>query len=523
MPRQISVVWKRISDTVRGFSFAQKTLTVLGVLVLVLGGVGLAAWLTRPNYVPLFSGISASDASAISDQLHTDNVPYQLSDGGSTILVPETDVYAARLKAAGAGLPAAPNQGYSLLDNMGVTTSQFQETVTYQRAMEGELANTIDAMNGVTEASVKLAIPQQTVFTDKQQDPTASVFVKLTPGTTLSSGQVQAIVHLVSASTVGMKPTDVSVVDSAGNTLSAVGGNPAGGAAVQASSYDSKVQNSVQQMLDKVLGPGNSTIVVSAVINAATMTKTTKTQTVPSGAPASSTSEQKQTYTGSGTPGSLASGLLGTTTTTTGSSGTGSYTSDNLVKDNALNSVTEKQQIPAGSVTDQSISVAVNRSAASASHVGVNQIKALVAAAAGVNTARGDALSVQLVNFSTANALAAKQALAQANAQARATQIQQWIQDGSIALGVILAGLAVAFLVRRARRSTGSEVVPIDFGNDFMTSEFTATPVVRAQPEPLAAAAPAVGSRRSEIQRLAEDDPQKAAEYLRGLMGGHSA
>lgn len=530
MPKVVTLLWKRISTTVAGFTFAQKTLVILAVLVLGLGIFGLTAWLTRPDYVPLFSGISASDASAISDQLHTDNVPYQLSDGGSTILVPESDVYSARLKAASAGLPSAPNQGYSLLNKLGVTASQFQQNVTYQEAMEGELANTIDAMTGVSNADVKLAIPQPTVFTDKTQDPTASVFVQLDPGTRLSQSQVQAIVHLVSASIVGMKSTDVSVVDQKGDVLSTVGGGPVGGTNTQTATYDRSAQSSVQSMLDQVLGPGNSTVVVNAVLNPATATKTTKTQTVPPGAPSTSASEQKETYSGTGQP-SSAAGLLGTTTQTTGGGTPGKYTSTDVTKDNALNTTTLKQSIPSGAVTRQSVSVAVSRAAAAKNGVTAPQLKKLVAAAAGVNAKRGDTISVQLVNFSTANAAAAKLALAQAAAQARAQRLQQWIKDGGIIAAILVAGLLAGLIIRRALRETTPEEPTEGEGlfqlppGDHPLPEFAATPATPTTPTPQASATD--GSldyrrRREEIEAMAERDPKRAAEYLRGLMDDRS-
>ena len=116
------------------------------------------------------------------DQLHTDNVPYQLTDGGATILVPQDKVNDERLKAAAAGLPANKTAGYSLLDKMGVTSSEFQQNVTYKRAIEGELATTINAMDGVQTASVQLAIPKDTVFVSQKTDPTASVFIQTNAG-----------------------------------------------------------------------------------------------------------------------------------------------------------------------------------------------------------------------------------------------------------------------------------------------------------------------------------------------------
>ncbi|MBW4095806.1 MAG: flagellar M-ring protein FliF, partial [Acidobacteria bacterium] len=229
---------------------------------MLLGSVALGSVFGKQAYSPLFSGLSGTDASAIVAQLKTDNVPYQLDNGGSTIMVPDAKVNDERLKAAAANLPSSTTGGYGLLDNMGVTSSEFQQSVTYKRAMEGELAKTIMAMDGVKNAAVKLAIPAQTVFTDQKQSPTASVFVETSSGTTLTDSQVNAIVHLTSSSVTDLKPENVSLVDAKGNVLT----TGAAGTSTDktANDYEKRIGSSVQAMLDKVVGVGNSTVSVAA-------------------------------------------------------------------------------------------------------------------------------------------------------------------------------------------------------------------------------------------------------------------
>ena len=518
MPPRLQAILNRIGTTVAGFSFAQKTVSILAVLVLALGITGLAVWLGQPQYVPLFSGVSAADASAITNQLHTDNVPYQLTDGGNTILVPQAQVYQERLKAAAANLPSSSNQGYSLLDNMGVTTSQFQQDVTYKRAMEGELADTIDAMSGVKTASVKLAIPQQSVFTDQTKDPTASVFVAEDSGSTLTPSQVQAIVHLVSSSTVGMKPTDVSVIDAAGNVLSTTGGTNASSTTDQAKGYDASVESSVQAMLDKVLGAGNSTVVVNAVMDNSTATKTTDSYSVPTGAPTSSSTVQKETYSGTGAG---ASGVLGTSTTTNGvsntaanSGGNGSYSSDSTTSDNALDKTSETRQIPAGGIQRQSVSVAVDSAAAQKAGLSQGQLQSLVTNASGIDVTRGDTVGVQFVSFSQANALAAKQALAQADAQAQQAQLGSWIRTGLIAAAIVAAAI-IAFAVFRRRSRQAETDVAVRYDDSLApTVAFTQVPNIAVP----AQSAIDAEQRKAEIERLAEDDPRLAADFLLSLM-----
>jgi len=189
MPAPVTAFFGRFTHALREFTVAQRALALLAVAVLVLGGIALASFLSRPSMAPLFSGISSADASAIVEQLRTDGVAYELTDGGSTVLVPEAAVDEQRLKAAAAGLPALDSTGYGLLDTMGVTASEFQQSVTYKRALEGELASTVASLNGVATASVRLAIPEETVFSESKTDPTASVFIETERGRSLSTDQ----------------------------------------------------------------------------------------------------------------------------------------------------------------------------------------------------------------------------------------------------------------------------------------------------------------------------------------------
>ncbi len=176
--------------------------------------------------------------------------------------------------------------------------------------LEGELASTIQAMDGVKLASVKLAIPEQTVFVDSKTNPTASIFVETKPGVTLSRDQVQSVVHLTSAAVDGLKPEDVSVVDSAGNLLSAAGVGLTGGVSQQTSDYETRVASSIQGMLDRVVGPGNATVAVAADMSKESAERTEETFTDPKGKPALVESEKKENYKGNGS-GGPAAGVLG--------------------------------------------------------------------------------------------------------------------------------------------------------------------------------------------------------------------
>ncbi|MCI4658681.1 flagellar basal-body MS-ring/collar protein FliF [Cryobacterium zhongshanensis] len=533
MPRQISSFFQRLGQNIREFTVAQRTVAIIGVAVLALGIAALTMWATKPAYTPLFSGLAGADASAIVDQLATDKVDYQLSDGGATILVPQADVYAERLKAAAAGLPTSDTGGYSLLDKMGVTASEFQQSVTYKRALEGELANTIQAMQGVKTASVRLAIPKDTVFVSEKQDPTASVFVATQTGVTLSSDQVQAIVHLTSASIDGMKPTDVAVVDSKGIVLSAVGTGITGTGAEQSTDYEQRVRGSVQAMLDKVLGAGNATVVVAADMSAQSASRVEESFTSPTNAPALNEAVKTETYTGSGAAG--AAGVLGTTTTTTtptGTSADGSFTSADTTKNNAVNKVTETRTIPAGAVNRQTVSVAVNKDTIGS--LNVADVTSLVSSAAGIDSTRGDAVTVEVVSFNGQAAADAAAALAQQDAQSSADRMGEIVRIGIITAGILITLILGMLLYARRSRRQSRESIEVD---DMLQVRQALAPAavpfgltapiapIMIDPSPtvafgVPAFTPPVASERMrvEIDALAQRDPKKTAEYLRGLM-----
>lgn len=524
MPAPISGLLDRLNRTVREFNVAQRTLALIGVAVLVLGAVALSAWLTKPSMAPLFANLSASDASAIVDQLDTQGVSYQLTDGGSTILVPADQVYSLRLKAASAGLPAASDGGgYSLLDSMGMTSSEFQQQVTYQRAIEGELAKTIAALKGVTNATVHLALPEKSVFVSETADPTASVFVETTPGVSLAADQVQSIVHLVSAGIEGMKPSDVAVIDADGHVLSAVGGEA--GTVLQGnqvSDYESRVTSSVQQMLDAVLGPGNAVVSVTAELDFDQTARTTETYSAsdPTLPPINSATTVED-YTGTG---QTVGGVLGvdgsvTDPTTTSGDGSGTYHKESATVNNPINKVTEQQTTAPGTVKRQSVSVIVSDAL---SGVDMTALQSSIAAAAGIDAARGDVVSVTQMPFDTTTATKAQEALAAADAQAKADRTTELIKTGAIA-GVVLVSVVLLIILGR-RRGRRDDRESIDLG-DLELLEAAKAEALQAAGEARALPpAPVVpDSKRDDVLAMAAEQPAEVAEVLRGwLTAGRS-
>lgn len=538
MPPAVAGAFQRIRRVIAGFTLAQRTIAIIGIAVLALGVIALTTWLSRPTYTPLFSGLSASDANAVVEQLRSASVPYELADGGATVLVPEKDVYDQRLVAASAGLPSAGSAGYSLLDDMGVTTSEFQQSVTYKRAIEGELAATISAIDGVSAASVQLAIPEESVFVSEKIDATASVFVETAGSSTLDPKQVEAIVHLTSAAVSGMKPENVAVVDQTGRTLSAVGIGSTGGIDQQAGDYEARVAASVQQMLDTVVGPGNATVTVVAEIDRSVNERIEETYTPAEGAPPLTEEIREQNSNGS----SSNAGVLGPDNIAVPSeNGDGTYTATEEARTNAVNKATQSTSTPAGTVLRQSVSVAVDSGAGG--DLSSAQLSELVATAAGIDRARGDDLTVELVSFSKTDAESAQAALQAAK------EAEEAARQGALLNTIIIAAAiaiplvaAIAWLIIRARRKArGVEEFDQLFGDrppalSALSAEaptavleapttplafLEATPDLDPEPDPEPAQV-SLERRRAEIGALTRQDPQRTAELLRTLIDDRS-
>ncbi|QLQ98757.1 flagellar basal-body MS-ring/collar protein FliF [Providencia alcalifaciens] len=222
----MSTASKDTGEAKKGFASLIESIKADPKIPLIIAGaaaisiiVALLLWFRSPDYRVLLSNLSAKDGGDIVSQLTQMNVPYQIADNGSAILVPADKVHELRLKLAQSGLPKGGNTGFELLDKEQFGISQFSEQINYQRALEGELSRTIESLSPVQSARVHLAIPKPTLFVREQKLPTASVTVGLLPGRMLDEGQISAIVHMVSSSVTGLTAANVIIVDQTGRLL----------------------------------------------------------------------------------------------------------------------------------------------------------------------------------------------------------------------------------------------------------------------------------------------------------------
>lgn len=270
---------------------------LLGIAAAIIALIVVAfLWLQEAEYQTLFSNLEDRDGGAVVSVLNQRNIPYKFANNGATILVPADQVYTLRLEMAEQGLPRGGNIGFELLDEPKFGVSQFAEQVNYQRALEGELARSIESMHPVKAARVHLAIPRQSLFVREREAPTASVLLTIYPGRTLSDAQVSSIAWLVSSSVPKLNASAVSVVDQDGYLLSATS-DKAGSDNSRRSFIREIEQNTAQRiltLLNPIVGTGNVRAQVSANVDFSEQEETSE-QYKPNQTPGTAAIRSKQT------------------------------------------------------------------------------------------------------------------------------------------------------------------------------------------------------------------------------------
>ena len=234
----------------------QKIILALGVAAVIAIMAAVWMWGQQPDYRVLFSNFSDRDGGAIVAELEKMNVRYKYAEGGGALMVPASQVHDLRLKLAAEGLPKGGNVGFELMENQKLGASQFVEQINFQRAMEGELARTIESLSAVQAARVHLAMPKDSVFVSEQKNPTASVLLNLQPGRVLDAQQVSAIVHLVASSVPDLQTKNVTIVDQNGNLLSDTSkAGSANGMDPSQIKYVQNLQDNVVKRIESIISP----------------------------------------------------------------------------------------------------------------------------------------------------------------------------------------------------------------------------------------------------------------------------
>ena len=244
---------------VKGLSelpIARQVGLMLGLALSVAIGVAIVLWSQEPAYSRLYAELGEKDVSEILEVLNTQGIKYKVEAGSNTIMVPTDEVNQVKLKLAAVGLPKSSSLGYELLDkDQGFGSSKSVELVRFQRALEGEIAQTIIAIQGVKTARVLLAIPQQSVFVRDRKKPSASVIVNLYQGRSLDKGQIESIIHLVASSVPQLEADQVTVVDQKGHLLNSRDSSSVSNLTSKQFEYKNNIEEHLMGRIGNILSP----------------------------------------------------------------------------------------------------------------------------------------------------------------------------------------------------------------------------------------------------------------------------
>jgi flagellar M-ring protein FliF len=436
MNEQGQALLKQISITQR--------LGIIGAALAAVAIIGvLVMFASKPNYTPAFTGISAADAATIEGALRAANIPYEVTDAGTTIEVPVESLGDAKIAAGNAGITSTSGNdtsGWDLFNKEGFGQSQFDQNVTYQRALEGELTKTIQSMDGVASARVSIVLAQTGALSSEDTPASAAVVLSMTGGKTPSSGLVQAIVSTVGKSVQGLSNDNVVVTDDQGHVLAGAADSVDTAAAQAKDLVEQQVKSKIENLIAVALGAGHSAVAVSAEVDTSKVEEDVTTY-APSGSnPPVSIHNTTETY-GSGTtggacgvpgtdsnipglpsyPGVCAATTAGPTSAATATpsasssaspaasaaaatdepaaaatSGSG-YTKQDTTINYSVSQTVQHIVTEPGVVKKLSVAVLVDQ--ASMGAMTADSLKVSIAAAIGADTTRGDVVAVQSVSF----------------------------------------------------------------------------------------------------------------------------
>ena len=476
---------------------------------------------SQPSYSTLASGLDPAQTGKMTSALSAKGVNYQLQNNGTAIAVQSSQTATARVALAGAGLLGNSQPGFELFEKQKLGESNFQQQVTYQRALQGQLEQTINSVQGVSGAQVSLVLPsaQNQLFGESQGASSAAVLLSGT--TSLDQGSVKGIAQLVTSSVPGLQLSKVTITDASGQLLWPAPGGAAGGgsgATVQEAEqrYDQTMAASLDAMLAQTLGPGKAQVLVYANMNVNQTTQESLTYT-KAGVPQSQ-SKQLETLTGTGTGAGGATGTANLTAAAGASGGKSNYKRETTNSQLAVGKTVTHSTIAPGTVESQHVSVLLDHSVPAAS---LPAIREAITNAAGLQAKRGDTISLGQVVFPKSTAAAA----------ASTSSMIGYAKYALLGIGALL----FLFFTTRALRNRETEAIgePVwlrELEAPMRLSELERETAPRAAAMAGAAASPPNGSAgpgavangngstdplRLQVEQLAANDPDLVAQQVR--------
>ena len=492
---QIRETWNKLPRGARLAVGSAGVVTVGAVLVLaVLSSRG-------PAYDPLFTGLDPRDAAEIVSRLDKEKVPYRLEAGGTAILVPSTSVHRMRLLLSSEGLPRGGVVGFELIDQSSrIGATDFDRRLNYVRALQGELARTIMQISGVEAARVHIALPEESLFVTRTRPPTAAVLIKMRPMAELDKSQVKGIINLVARSVEGLKPQDVTLIDYTGRILSyaqdSSNGNAEAGSLLEVrAAFQKELEQSVQSLLERVLGPGNVVARVSAELNLdqTTITRSLFTPVSENEGIVRSIKQLTEVFQGTGT---AAGGVPGVPSNVPGYQGaaaggqTSSWQKTETTRAMEINETREQTVVAPGTVKRLSVGIIVNRDLTPAEKAA---IESTVAAAIGFDPKRQDTITVTGMKFDSSLLDELKKGM-----EAPPPAVPRWAYPAAVAVGMVLIA-SVVIATRRRRKVKREAPVPV---------KPDAVPEVALEVSKAA-------RTREHIEKLVRQNPEGVAQVLR--------
>ncbi len=493
---------------------------------MILGGIAAATLVAfyfiflaskSPTMVVAFSGLAPEDSAAIADQLESDGVPYKIEGGGSSVSVPANQVAEVRIKLAQAGLPKGGSVGLEIFDKTNFGATDFVQQVNFRRGLEGELARSINTLDGVKASRVHIVIPEEAIFSQDQKKATASVLLQLKPGARLNEDQVKGITNLVTNSVEGLEQGGVTIIDETGHVLfdGATFDNPFSTGATGSqmdlqAQYEASLQNDVEQTLAKVVGQGRSAVTVRATLNFDKVTAIEDKFGTPDQAVPRSSTTSTETFNGSNlnvgnVPGTGTNGGTGGGTNTT-ANGNSTYTKTETTTNNEINKTTSTTVKAPGSVEKLSVSVVLDESVTA---VQEQAITSAVAAAVGLDQVRGDTLSVTRLPFDE-SAVADLLPAASDGLGTYLSYLKLLLPMLAVVLGFILVMLLLRSLGKRQLTLPAPHQAPL---LQAATAFPTLSPV-----DDIPALQPASDPHEERVLRLADANPRAVADVVQTWM-----
>ncbi len=492
---------------------------------LIAGGATIGAILfiylfvhtvSQPSYTTLVSGVEPSQTSKMTSALSAQGISYELQNNGTAIGVPSNDASKARVALAGANLLGGSQEGFKLFEKQSIGESNFQQQVTYQRALQGQLAETIDSIQGVSGAQVNLVLPssQNQIFGENQSASSAAVLLSGTSA--LSSGSVRGIAQLVASSVPGLGLSKVTITGASGELLwpAASGGAGGSGTDLQEAQlrYDQTMDASLDSMLAQTLGPGKAQVLVYANMN---VNQTTK-EALEYGKTGTPTQQSKnlETLTGSGTGAGGVTGTANLTTAATGAGGKSNYKHETTTSSLGVDKTVTHTTVAPGTVESQHVSVLLDKSVPAAA---LPAVREAITNAAGIQAKRGDTISIGQVAF------------AKATATTLASSPLSYAKYVLLGLGAMIFLFFTTRSIRKREKGPIEEPVWLrELDAPMRLSELERETAPRPAPMPAMAAATANGSGgdgadggdsiRRQVERLVDTDPDRVAQQLRSWM-----